>query len=355
MSNTSSAFKPASSSIEESRATVPPPSVRPAPDSKADPSRVRPTGASRAKYSFDRNARVGKERTPDLADDDVDVLLERLKVQGVAKDSEDHALIHRFCMEISVNIAWYARKLRRERSWQAFWSVAAVILGIAILALIIAPTLAFAPTARDQGSQAIIAAQVGILGADALGTLQMLSSVVDVKARVGAFWKASADLKELLFTFEARWRGRALDGGSKLTDDFKTAVVEAVQQARRIAREERDTFFGSYRSPTEVLSTVGSVLDVVRGRRQELATVQREALAARTSMQDAFDSGVRALRERVLDARAAVAGAQERVDALPPNSADRPSAETTLAQARAELKRAEERLRLQIELHAGET
>jgi hypothetical protein len=318
-------------------------------------SQTRPTAKPPAQgYSFYRKESVGDHRTPDLADRDMHVLLERLQINVVPpKDSEDHALIRRFCTDVTVNIAWYAGKLDGERMLQTFWTVAAVVLGIAVLALTIVPTLRYGSIHRDPGGQ-IIAAQIGVLGAGALGTLQMLSSVVDVKARVGAFWKASADLKELLFTFEDRWKGRAAGQDAKLTNDFKMAVLEAVQQARRISREERDAFFGSYRSPAEVLSTVGSVMDVVRGRRQEVGALQRDALAARTAMQDAFDSGVRALRERMLDARAAVAGAEERVSALA-NSPEEPAAKAALAQARADLKGAEERLRLQLELHPGVT
>jgi hypothetical protein len=311
------------------------------------------TEATQTEYTFNRKVDVGTQRTRSLADEDLPVLLTALEVTPAIyeHDLELHRTLLQFCTAIPVNIAWYKRRLKSETWRQRVYVGATAVIGLLVIALSIAPTLKSAPTSAALGSQAIIAAQIAVLGAGAMAALQVLASVVDVKARIGAFWKASADLQEILFGFQEHWvrRVTTTNGVTKVSDEFRVALGEAIRQARRVSREERDTFFGSFRSPTDVAASVSASLDLVRGKRQDLVTLQQAAATARSASDDAFAAKLQVLHETVLDTRAAVAGAKARLDANPQGAAaERPAAQTAFAVAMAEQARAEERERLHV-------
>src|SRR4029079_17489276 len=99
--------------------------------------------------------------------------------------------------------------------------------------------------------------QLTIFAGGALTVLQVIAALADGKALLTIFWKASSDLKELLYTFEQKWCGKAAveaGGGFCAGSGFCEAVDEALRASRAVTRAERVDFFATLRSPSDVVA-----------------------------------------------------------------------------------------------------
>ena len=265
------------------------------------------------------------------------VLRTRLDVpEGVHLHPDlEHGLL-RYCTDVVLNIGWYERARRREESRNT--RMTALMVGLMLVAL----GLLFVSSLDSLRPKALVAPsgmlELTIFAGGALTVLQVIAVLGDGKARLTIFWKASADLKEALYTFERRWRSKCTfpsDDGGVVTaaPGFDDALEDVLRTARSITRAERLDFFATLRSPSDVVAVATAAADSLRGRRADAAM-----LATRR------DDGVAEAQKALALARAAVAAAEFRGGASA-DPAEKPAADKAVLDARAEAVRAESVLR----------
>jgi hypothetical protein len=238
-------------------------------------------------------------------------LLERLgvcqaDVTALMADDSVKRAVTRWGIEFA-NVRWYSAEIPRLERYFNVSRWLSLLLGMAT----IAGTAALALIWRDIGF-----AQLAVLTAGIFGVIQLFAVGTDPKARLGAFRKAKADLMEALYTFEQTWTGHVLDGNSTGTsrakEDFMTALLQEIRTARKIVRDERDAFFATFKSPSEILGAAGSALDALRGRRTELAGGIKEAAAPATAREAAVAARIDDLRTKLDEAKALKAALEEK-------------------------------------------
>jgi len=185
-----------------------------------------------------------------------------------------------FSRDVVLAIEYYETRLRALQRWHWVAIGGSALIGLGALGAIV--YFAFRSGDNAQAPAAsVVAAQLGLLVSGAVGAVKTLASAADVKAQLGTFWKASSDLKSVLYTMEGQWRGQIPNGEAaakpQLPPEFKTALLAAIEKARVIGEEERGAFFASLKSSSDVLPTVTDVFDTARMRRNEI----RDALAER--------------------------------------------------------------------------
>jgi hypothetical protein len=211
------------------------------------------TGARR--YSFEKYRPIHETRLDaQKAESDAMALLERLGQKEPAGGFSKHPLfpaVRDYCSEVTVNIEWYEeRRQRAERSWKRIFL--GVIAAGALTSLLAVSLATWLKTE----------AAITLFLAAFLPAAQGLASAIDHKARMGGFWKAAADLKELLFRMEEAWRGRELEQDRvtyRLEEHDVERTFEEVLKldratARQIGRAERESFFNTFKSPAEVIT-----------------------------------------------------------------------------------------------------
>jgi hypothetical protein len=202
-----------------------------------------------------------------------------------------------------------------------------VLLMIVALALLCAS--AFLPSERSMSSGSAML-PVALLAGGALTVLQVVAALSDGKARLSIFWKAGADLKESLYNFEHRWRGRVFHGDPPcVMAEFDAAVQEELKFAYAVTRAERLEFFANLRSPSDVFAVAISAMNNLRERRVESSA----AVAVR-------DDQIAVARKSVSEARAAVLASEFRLQAAADGS-NKAAEQTALVNARAEVVRTE--------------
>jgi len=171
-----------------------------------------------------------------------------------------------------------------------------------------------------------------------LTVLQVVATLGDGKARLSIFWKAAADLKEALYTFERRWCGKSLAPSAvppqpntprMAAEGFEDAVEDALRTARAITRAERLDFFATLRSPSDVAGIATTAADSLRGRRTEAVTLGSD-----------HEASVATARRAATEARACVSASQYRLDNMP-DGPDKDLEKQALIKAQAEVIRTE--------------
>ncbi len=297
------------------------------------------TSGEHRRYAFEAESEGGKgqppsRRTRQDAEKAVAVLRSRLDVPEVAVLDRDlaHALL-RFCTEVVLNIDWYERARRREESKNRWMTRGMVALMVAALVLLFVSSLLPSLQAGVETPSGVL--QLTIFAGGALTVLQVVAALSDGKARLTIFWKASSDLKELLYTFEQKWCGKAaVEAGGVLGAEggFLEAVDEALRGSRAVTRSERVEFFATLRSPSDVVAIASSAAGVLRGSRAQAAvlTVQHEEAVAEA-------------RRALAVARAAVAASEFRMNARTDAGA-REAEKIVLVNAQSEVVKAEKLL-----------
>jgi hypothetical protein len=247
-------------------------------------------------------------------------------------EPDDRKALLTFTTVCHLNVHWYDRHRKREQQW--YWGFALFTM----LVLIGTPLALFWAHRLDAQAQT---AQVGVIIAGVLSAHRMLSTMFDKRNLVRHFWRAQADLKTLLYSFEDTWRGRLVAAapapdengndhnandqiasdqtGNDQTGNDQTGndpndqqdqaagplcLVEAfvddlkvqIHQARQIKRQEQDEFFARYDSAFSNLSDilgfahkhsseVASAMQAPRRERADLIALTRgeiEELEARS-------------------------------------------------------------------------
>jgi hypothetical protein len=273
----------------------------------------------------DRRLPPARRRGEDAAQS-LKILKRRLGIAEVPLTADLEKLLLRYCSDTILNILWYDRARKREQRANARRTYLMVLLMIVALLLLCAS--AFLPSERSTSSGAAML-PFALLAGGALTVLQVVAALADGKARLSIFWKAGADLKEALYRFEHKWRGRVFCGDPpRVVAEFDAAVQDELKFAYAVTRAERLEFFANLRSPSDVFAVAISAVNNLRERRFEGSV----ALAAR-------DEQAAAARKSVSEARAAVLASQYRLQAA--DGTNKSAEQTVLVNARAEVVRTE--------------
>lgn len=287
-------------------------------------------------YTFERESgqlRVGpsSRRTVSDAKSELAVLRHRLGIDpGIALPADCEEILLKYCTDVVLNIVWYDRARKREQQRNRNLTVLAVATMVLALLLLVASAL---PPLLKEGGSTTSGVPVLVLSGAVLTVLQVLATLGDGKARLAIFWKAGADLKELLYTFEQKWHRtqsiqRAGVDPVVVSEEFLAAVHDDLRAARGITRAERLEYFATLRSPADVMALAIAAADSLRARRGEATT----AVSGR-------EERVAEAKKTVAEARAAVLASEFRLKGLA--GSEKASEETVLLKARAELVRAE--------------
>jgi len=244
-----------------------------------------------SRRQHDEGLRAGRELLTHLGVGDVGDQDRLLAIPGFER------LLVRWAIEFPCNVEWYDKKIPVQQLYYDISRVLATVLGVAI----VVGTTALVFWKKD-----VTTAQVGVLAAGIFGVLQIVAAGGDPKARLGGFRKARADLKEAMFTFAETWAERVLDpaGPTRPTPDFVMALLQEIRAGRKISRDERETFFGTFKSPTEILGAANAAVEAVRGRRAELAATSKDAKATEASQEQAALTRIKELRGKLAEATA---------------------------------------------------
>jgi hypothetical protein len=200
-----------------------------------------------------RNAREELTRRLDVTtEDDVKKL----------RASPSWELILTYCIEGPLNIDWYDAKIAAWKLRQHAFLTASLVVTVGVVGLLV----------WRQASDSTIA-QLSAAVAALIACVRILAGASDVKAQLGGFWRARADLKEQFLTFEQAWRGKILVAGV-VAEGLEMALWSEIVNARHVVRGERDTYFATFAAPADALSSATGGLDAVFGRARELNVVQ---------------------------------------------------------------------------------
>jgi hypothetical protein len=301
-------------------------------------------------YAFEEaldGARVPprSHRTHDDAARALAVLRTRLAIPDGSRLEHDlERDLLRYCTDVVLNVLWYERARRREESKNTYMT--ALVVALMLVALVLLFVSNFVPVRQGAAASQGAMLQLTLFAGGALTVLQVIAALGDGKARLTIFWKASADLKEALYTFERTWCGRctapldevAAPSGKTAqvlgpAPGFADALEDVLRLARGVTRAERVDFFATLRSPSDIVAIATTAAASLRGQRAEVTAVLAK-----------HDDGVAEARTAVVLARAAIAASEFRLAALT-DAAEKRAEERTLLDARAETIRAEKVLR----------
>jgi hypothetical protein len=176
----------------------------------------------------------------------------RMHLPETFTTKEENELI-RFVAEVHLNIEWYRQKLEKERRLHSNY----VRLSLGLLALVPAVVLGLNWLGGLLGEGEAMTASVMAILSGVLGLHRGFSAWMNQRKVISIFWTAHADLKELLFTMEAKFDKESVDEWTE--DDkalFMKEVRRTIHQARVIGRKERTHFFNSYAYPSFELKSL---------------------------------------------------------------------------------------------------
>ncbi|WP_428265569.1 hypothetical protein [Haliangium sp.] len=209
--------------------------------------------ASTPRYQFEARANASSVRSEADAAQEREVFRERLSIPADTKpagpdETETSGetvdqLLTRYVVHVHLNISWYAERLAREKRWRQLYIACSVLL------LLIIPALVWLLAHTSSGDSASVTAQISALITGVLGIHKAMAGWLDKRQLFGHFWRASAELKELLYSLEEEWKGRAVADGA-LRREFRDALRADIEKARQILHKERQGFYDLYQYPS---------------------------------------------------------------------------------------------------------
>ncbi|MEM9488081.1 MAG: hypothetical protein AAGC55_02990 [Myxococcota bacterium] len=224
-------------------------------------------------------------QTRDEAEKIMKLFLARLGVADSATiTAADRELLLDFTTNCHLNISWYDNARKRQVWWYRCF---VVLTGL----LVLGTPLAIILTYRAD-SQALTA-QVGVIIAGVLSAHRLLCTTLERRNLAHHFWKAQADLKSILYTFEDTWDGRATvadEGSATLSDEFRADLRAHLERARGVKHSEQEAFFkrysGAFSNLAEIVGLTGQqatqiaqVFSTERDKLREPLTTVREQVA----------------------------------------------------------------------------
>lgn len=214
------------------------------------------------RYSFETQP---TRHTLRRARDMVEKLLLRLGTPDPGPELErlsdgDRRSLMAFATNCHLNIDWYARSRKRQR--RLYWIFGA-FTGVLVLAM---PVAIFFTHSRASDA---LAGQIGVIITGVLSAHRALASTLEKRNMERHFWKAQADLKSILYSFEDKWRGCALaDPGPadaaplRFADGLIKDLQKLTRSAQDVKNQEQEQFFSQVSTPftgiAEMLGVVGS-------------------------------------------------------------------------------------------------
>lgn len=270
--------------------------------------------ANRLSYKFEDLTRKRTVRTPADAEHALSVFAMRLAIpDSVVVREVLLAPLQHYVIEIHLNIDWYVRRIERERRLQLMFTAFSVVLLIGIPPLI----ALLSQVGKDtMNTAAVITAMItGILAIH-----KTLAAWLDKRQLFGHFWRTSAELKEVLYSFEQTWTGQVVSGQT-VQPDFLLAIQSDIARAREIVRAERQGFYELYQSPAfDVFQRLNEALSQGQSLSQQFRTPSAEKRAARAQAAIEREHSAEAARRRKLELEAEIQGmqrlAQEQQQAL---------------------------------------
>jgi hypothetical protein len=242
------------------------------------------TPASQAKpseddeYSWEKNRKESVRAAAD-AHQCVEIMLRRLQVSdadhsAMKADPSLYKHLIAYGMEVHLNIAWYREKMKAENRKRV-----ALLLAICALAVLGIGAIPFVwrygNEAKDDWN--LIFFQLTAFPAAAFGILRVLSTVTDTRCRMGLFWRARSGLGEILYLFEHKWQGQF---SLARQAEFWADIDAGIAGARQITRDERQTFFDSLLSASDVLTSAQRAVEGVSGLFKNPPAARRFAMPA---------------------------------------------------------------------------
>lgn len=256
--------------------------------------------ANRPSYQFEMWARKESIRTPEYADQALDAFTSRLgivKTPGSLKE-----LLREYVIEVQLNIDWYVRRLERERLMQ--W----MFTGFSVVLLIGIPPLIAWLSHRDDTKTVWTAAQITAMITGILAIHKTLAAWVDKRQLFGHFWRTSAELKELLYSFEQRWHGKATSD-AKASPEFVQAMQADIARARQIVRQERQGFYDIYQSPSfDVFQRLNDAFSQSQALAQQFRSPAFDDRAAREQDSTQRKQSIEAVQRRKREIEAQIEG-----------------------------------------------
>lgn len=265
-------------------------------------------------------------------------LLERLNVPPSALGKEVESLLTRFARDLILNIDYYEACIAKKQTALKWRNATVVAFGVVACGAI--ATLGILNQVSVKESN-LVAAQIGLIMAGVITAFQLIAAASDVKGQLNVFWKASSELKQHLFGFEDMWRDKVIKDG-EVDPNFVLDVRATLEKARSVTENERGAFFGTLKSPSELINIVSTGFDTLRLRRQDVATSTTElatSLAAAPGSAATKAQEVEQARKTKRDAEAVLIAKRALVDALMAETNGDYSKE--LKDARVELMKAE--------------
>ena len=229
--------------------------------------------------------------------------LRRIEVNesAVQLTAESREALLEFISQHNLNIEWYERRLAVERRHRRYFT----ILSLALLVLI--PIFIVVITNFVSGANAgVIVAAITALLTSLIATQKALGSWLDKRQLITHFWKASAALKDSLYSTQDRWEGNAT-AGDKLSVEFLDALRAATANARVLAKKEKDDFFTLSMYPSIDL---GSALKEAGATAKNIVTSQTSPAYAMAEEQRKASS---AREKSIVEATAKVAEIQAKI------------------------------------------
>jgi hypothetical protein len=243
-----------------------------ATDKQAKPHRRR-----RSNEYFWEKDRQESVRAADEAGECIAIMLQRLEVGDVEEralkaDPSLYKHLIAYGMEVHLNIAWYLHKMKVEnRKRFALLLFICVLAAFGICAI---PLFWGRFGSESKNDWNLIFFQLTAFPAAGFGILRVLSTLTDTRCHLGFFWRARSDLSEILYLFEHKWQAQV---SSARLPEFWADIDAGINAARQITREERQKFFDSLQSASDVLTSAERAVETVSGIFQNAPAAVRQA------------------------------------------------------------------------------
>lgn len=249
-------------------------------------------------YRFENPEHNPNVRTRETAAEVVRVFAKRL---GVPDEVKLDTPLLEYVVDVHLNIEWYVKRLAREQMWRRIFIVASILLLPTIPLLIwrlgYIDAGAGAGSTSSTGSTSsgnTTAVQITAMITGILAIHKAIAAWLDKRQLFSLFWRASAELKEILYSLEQTWQGQAhIDG--ELRPEFLEAVNAGIKQARQIIHDERQNFYELYRYPSfDVFHKLNEAFSQARTLTTDFTT---PAMKRRVEQEQKVEDAERRLRE----------------------------------------------------------
>jgi len=262
-------------------------------------------GNQSRQYLFEQQSRSGHRSDSDIQHD-LTVFKSRLEIADnasqVAENGELGELLYHFVKWHQANINWYVARITRERQLRnGFIGLSILLLAaIPLAVLFIGQFMTGTGTSgAGAGSAPVtVTAQLTAVLTSIIAVHRTLTSWFEKRRVVSHFHQASSTLKEAVWSFESKWKGR----WSELLENFKTDLQTAIAAARRTVDKEEKAYFATQMELPEM--DLAAALKSARTHAVDIvAAHESPELAARRRRESKSDE-IRVL-EAEIEARAA--------------------------------------------------